>query len=128
MREGSGPPLSVLHGWPGLRWEWNKVIGQLAENYDVIVPDLRGFGDSEKPDLADLSKSALDRAVDDQAGLLDALGIDEAYVGDLPGRPGVNPDGRRLLLSPSLVVTAIPSQHRGHQGSCASVSRVHGPR
>jgi pimeloyl-ACP methyl ester carboxylesterase len=80
VREGAGPPLLLLHGWPGFWWEWNKVIGPLAEHYDVIVPDLRGFGDSEKPDLDDLPKYALERAADDQAGLLDALGIDQAYV------------------------------------------------
>ncbi|MDO8309061.1 MAG: alpha/beta hydrolase [Actinomycetota bacterium] len=80
VREGSGPPLLLLHGWPGFWWEWSKVIGPLAESFDVIVPDLRGFGDSEKPDLKDLSKYSLDRTTDDQAGLLDALGIDQAYV------------------------------------------------
>lgn len=80
VREGSGPPLVLLHGWPGFWWEWNKVIGPLAEGYDVIVPDLRGFGDSEKPDLTDLAKYALERTTDDQALLLDALGIDKAYI------------------------------------------------
>ncbi|MBS4730408.1 alpha/beta hydrolase [Mycobacterium sp. SM1] len=80
VREGSGPPLVLLHGWPGFWWEWSKVIGPLAENYDVIVPDLRGFGDSEKPDLADLAKYALERTTDDQAFLLDSLGIDKAYI------------------------------------------------
>jgi len=80
VREGSGPPLVLLHGWPGFWWEWNKVIGPLAEHYDVIVPDLRGFGESEKPDLDDLSKYALERVADDQAGLLDALGIENSYI------------------------------------------------
>nr|AZP57170.1 epoxide hydrolase [synthetic construct]CAA73331.1 epoxide hydrolase [Agrobacterium tumefaciens] len=80
VREGAGPTLLLLHGWPGFWWEWSKVIGPLAEHYDVIVPDLRGFGDSEKPDLNDLSKYSLDKAADDQAALLDALGIEKAYV------------------------------------------------
>ncbi|MGH3555988.1 MAG: alpha/beta fold hydrolase [Mycobacterium sp.] len=80
VREGSGPPLVLLHGWPGFWWEWSKVIGPLAESYDVIVPDLRGFGDSEKPDLADLAKYAIERTTDDQVFLLDALGIDKAYI------------------------------------------------
>lgn len=80
VREGSGQPLLLLHGWPGFWWEWNKVIGPLAENFDVIVPDLRGFGDSEKPDLNDLSQYSLDKVADDQAALLDALGIDKCYI------------------------------------------------
>ncbi|TVS74511.1 alpha/beta fold hydrolase [Mycobacterium helveticum] len=80
VREGSGPTLLLLHGWPGFWWEWSKVIGPLSQHYDVIIPDLRGFGDSEKPDLSDLSQYSLERTTDDQAGLLDALEIDQAYV------------------------------------------------
>ncbi|MFT4584803.1 MAG: pimeloyl-ACP methyl ester carboxylesterase [Gammaproteobacteria bacterium] len=46
---GSGYPLVLLHGWPQSWYEWRKIIPALAENYQVIVPDLRGLGDSEKP-------------------------------------------------------------------------------
>ena len=80
VREGSGPPLVLLHGWPGFWWEWHKVIGPLAEGYDVIVPDLRGYGDSEKPDPSDSSLYSLEHSIDDIDALLDALGIDTAYV------------------------------------------------
>jgi pimeloyl-ACP methyl ester carboxylesterase len=80
VREGSGPPLVLLLGWPGYWWEWHKCIGQLAEDFDVIVPDLRGFGDSEKPDLKDLAKFHLNLVTDDQANLLRALGIEKAYL------------------------------------------------
>jgi len=48
LREGSGPPLLLVHGWPGFCWEWRKNIGPLAEHFDVIAPDMRGFGDSTK--------------------------------------------------------------------------------
>ena len=51
VREGSGPPLLLMHGWPGFWWEWYKCISALAESFDVIAPDMRGYGDSEKPDL-----------------------------------------------------------------------------
>jgi pimeloyl-ACP methyl ester carboxylesterase len=80
VREGSGPPLVLLHGWPGFWWEWHKVIGPLAEGYDVIVPDLRGYGDSEKPDPSDSSLYSLEHGIDDVDALLSALGIDTAYV------------------------------------------------
>jgi len=80
VREGSGPPLLLLHGWPGFWWEWHKVIDELARDFDVIVPDLRGYGDSEKPDLSDPSRYHLNLATDDQAHLLQNLGIDQAYV------------------------------------------------
>ena len=80
VREGSGPPLLLMHGWPGFWWEWYKCIGELANDFTVIAPDLRGYGDSEKPDLRDLSKFHLDVVTDDQAGLLKHLGFDRAFV------------------------------------------------
>jgi pimeloyl-ACP methyl ester carboxylesterase len=46
---GSGYPLVLLHGWPQSWYEWRDIIPALAEHYTVIVPDLRGLGDSEKP-------------------------------------------------------------------------------
>ena len=46
---GAGYPLVLLHGWPQSWYEWRKIIPALAEHYTVIVPDLRGLGDSEKP-------------------------------------------------------------------------------
>ena len=39
VREGSGPPLILLHGWPGFWWEYHRNIGPLAKDFDVIVPD-----------------------------------------------------------------------------------------
>ena len=80
VREGSGPPLVLMHGWPGFWYEWHKVIGPLADYYDVIVPDHRGYGDSEKPDLDDISLYTLEQAIDDIDALLGALGIEQAYV------------------------------------------------
>lgn len=80
VREGRGPPLLLMHGWPGYWWEWYKCIGPLAEHFDVIVPDMRGYGDSEKPDLNDLSKFHLDLVTDDHAKLLKHLGFDRAYM------------------------------------------------
>ena len=45
----SGPPMVLLHGWPEFWYGWRKNIPVLSENFDVVAPDLRGFGDSEKP-------------------------------------------------------------------------------
>lgn len=80
VREGSGEPLLLLHGWPGFWWEWHKVIGPLAESYDVIVPDHRGFGDSEKIDLDNVSNYSAEALMGDVAPFLDALGLDKVYV------------------------------------------------
>jgi pimeloyl-ACP methyl ester carboxylesterase len=46
---GQGDPVVLLHGWPQTWYEWHKVMPALAKNYTVIVPDLRGLGDSSKP-------------------------------------------------------------------------------
>ena len=80
VREGSGPPLLLLHGHPGFWWEWYECLGELAKSFDVIAVDLRGIGDSEKPDLKDLSQYHLDVVTDDQANLLEYLGIERACV------------------------------------------------
>lgn len=39
----------LLHGWPETWYEWHLVMPSLANNHSVIVPDLRGLGDSSKP-------------------------------------------------------------------------------
>jgi len=80
VREGSGPPLVLWHGWPGFWWDWRNVIGPLAERFDVIAPDFRGAGDTDKTDLADVGKYSMTQLADDQAAFLDALGIPRAYV------------------------------------------------
>ncbi|NUP50131.1 MAG: alpha/beta fold hydrolase [Catenulispora sp.] len=46
---GSGDPVLLLHGWPETWYAWRKVIPVLADRYTVIAPDLRGYGDSERP-------------------------------------------------------------------------------
>jgi pimeloyl-ACP methyl ester carboxylesterase len=46
---GQGPPVVLLHGWPETWYAWRHIMPALAENYTVIVPDLRGLGDSSKP-------------------------------------------------------------------------------
>jgi pimeloyl-ACP methyl ester carboxylesterase len=46
---GKGSPVVLLHGWPQTWYEWRHIMPALAKNYTVIVPDLRGLGDSSKP-------------------------------------------------------------------------------
>ena len=46
---GQGLPVVLLHGWPQTWYEWRHIMPALAKNYTVIVPDLRGLGDSSKP-------------------------------------------------------------------------------
>lgn len=72
VRHGAGPPLVLLHGWPEFWYVWRKNIPALAERFDVIVPDLRGFGDSAKP----AATPAVESYVDDLAALADHLGLE----------------------------------------------------
>ena len=46
---GDGPPVVLLHGYPQTAQMWRKVAPQLAERFTVVCPDLRGYGDSDKP-------------------------------------------------------------------------------
>ena len=47
---GRGPAVVLLHGWPQTWYEWRHVIPALAERYTVIAPDLRGLGNSSRPE------------------------------------------------------------------------------
>lgn len=47
-RRGSGPPVVLLHGWPGDHGDWREVADRMEGEADVLVPDLRGFGASDK--------------------------------------------------------------------------------
>ena len=47
VRDGDGPTLVLQHGWLEFWYTWRKNIPALAESFDVVVPDLRGFGDSD---------------------------------------------------------------------------------
>jgi pimeloyl-ACP methyl ester carboxylesterase len=46
---GQGPAVVLIHGWPQTWYMWRDIIRGLAHRYRVIVPDLRGLGDSSRP-------------------------------------------------------------------------------
>lgn len=76
VRHGCGTPLVLLHGWPEFWYAYRKNLPALAEQFDVIAPDLRGFGDTEKPGLPDPPGDLLDVLVEDVLGLADALELE----------------------------------------------------
>jgi haloacetate dehalogenase len=49
VKEGEGPPVVLLHGWPQTWFCWRKLLAPLAERFTVVAPDLRGYGLSDKP-------------------------------------------------------------------------------
>ena len=78
---GSGPPLLLIHGNPLTLVSWHKIAPSLARDFTVVAPDLRGYGDSEKPDGGDDHSAYTFRAMaDDNVEVMRALGFDRFAV------------------------------------------------
>jgi haloacetate dehalogenase len=78
---GDGPPLIMLHGYPQNHMCWSKIAPQLAKNFRCIIPDLRGYGDSDAPaDTADHSAYSKREMARDIVGLMDAMGLEKAHI------------------------------------------------
>jgi len=78
---GKGAPLILLHGYPQNHMCWHRVAPALAEHFRVIVPDLRGYGDSDTPpDDAEHTAYSKREMARDIIGLMDALGIERAAI------------------------------------------------
>jgi len=74
---GKGDPVVLLHGWPETWYEWRHIIPQLIDNnYTVIAPDMRGFGDSEKPQIGYDTKTV----AEDIYQLVKKLGNSKIYI------------------------------------------------
>lgn len=110
---GDGPPVLLLHGYPQTHACWHAVAPALAETFTVVVPDLRGYGDSGfvEPDAGHTaySKRAMAR---DMVAVMAALGHDRfAVVGHDRGarvayRLGLDhPDAVSHLVSLDVVPT-----------------------
>jgi haloacetate dehalogenase len=86
---GSGPPLLLLHGYPQTHLEWHRIAPRLAEHFTVVATDLRGYGDSSKPEDGENHAGYSKRAMAlDQVEVMRALGFERfALVGhDRGGR------------------------------------------
>src|SRR5215216_1472575 len=69
-------PLVLLHGYPLDHHLWNEVAPLLEDTFDLILPDLRSFGESTIPD----SSLTIDDYAADIAGLLDYLNIQKTAI------------------------------------------------
>ena len=77
--EGQGPLVILLHGFPYLWYMWRGQIGALAEaGYRVIVPDQRGFGQSDRPEAIEAYDTS--QSVGDMVGLMAVLGETTAVL------------------------------------------------
>ncbi|HEY6806106.1 MAG TPA: alpha/beta fold hydrolase [Pyrinomonadaceae bacterium] len=76
---GSGSPVILIHGFPFNRSLWNDQVAELSKSHRIIIPDLRGFGESDSsPGAATMTRLAQDVAV-----LMDALNLPQAIFGGL---------------------------------------------
>lgn len=99
---GSGPPLLLLHGFPETHLAWGLVAGDLAHDFHVVIPDLRGYGESSKPAAGPDHETYSKRAMaQDCTALMAHLGFDTFDVvgHDRGGRVGY----RMALDEPSVV-------------------------
>ncbi|TCO30115.1 pimeloyl-ACP methyl ester carboxylesterase [Kribbella steppae] len=79
-RDGDGPSVVLLHGWPGDRTDYRRLAPMLVERgFEVVVPDLRGFGESDKPlvDPAQYGVAGQGRSV---VGLIEELGLERPVL------------------------------------------------
>jgi haloacetate dehalogenase len=80
-RGGEGPPVLLLHGYPQTHVMWRRVAPALAEHFTVVCPDLRGYGDSEKPRDGGGGRAYSKRVMAaDQVALMRSLGFDRFAV------------------------------------------------
>ncbi|WP_299783504.1 alpha/beta hydrolase [uncultured Roseobacter sp.] len=76
--QGSGPPILLLHGFPQTHVMWRPVADMLAAQFTVITPDLRGYGNSSKPQGTETY--SFRHMAQDQIALMDHLGFDSFHL------------------------------------------------
>jgi haloacetate dehalogenase len=89
IKGGRGAPVLLLHGYPQTHVMWHKIAPRLAEDFSLVIPDLRGYGDSSKPPDGENHFGYSKRATaQDQVDVMTQLGFKQfAVVGhDRGGR------------------------------------------
>ena len=127
-RTGNGSPLVLIHGFPLDSTIWSELIPLLEEHYDLIMPDLRGFGGSGTVD----SQYTISDMADDIAALLEDLGVAEVRLaGHSMGGYVALAFAKRypekvtgLALVSSQAVGDSPDRKRGRYETAEEVSRV----
>jgi pimeloyl-ACP methyl ester carboxylesterase len=77
--QGDGPVVVLCHGFPECWYSWRHQLAALsAAGFRVVAPDMRGYGQSDRPDAMD--QYTLLHLVGDMVGLVDALGVDQAAI------------------------------------------------
>lgn len=112
-RRGSGPPLVLLHGIGHRREAWEPVLDRLAEHFDVIAPDLSGFGQS--PAFAGEVPYSMENACDHLSDQFADWGVAKPHVvgNSLGGAIALELGSRGLVSS---VAALSPAGFFGHVG------------
>src|SRR3989441_923939 len=102
---GKGSPVLLMHGYPQTHVLWHKIAPKLAEKFAVVAADLRGYGDSSKPEGGEKHENYSKRAMAlDMVEAMHQLGFEKfAVVGhDRGGRVA-----HRLMLDHAVKVTKV---------------------
>jgi 3-oxoadipate enol-lactonase len=75
-KEGQGPPVVLIHGFPLNKAMWRPQIDALRDRCTLVAPDLRGFGEAAGP----VNDVTMDTYADDVLSLLDSLGMDRVAL------------------------------------------------
>lgn len=78
VTEGQGDLVLLLHGFPQSSYAWRHQIPSLAKHFKVVAPDLRGYGETDRPE--GVENYAMHILVQDIAGIIKALGYEKAHI------------------------------------------------
>ena len=79
--QGARPALLLLHGFPQSHVMWHRVARLLQQDYYLVMPDLRGYGDSSKaPGLDDHNNYSKRTLAQDMANVMDTLGVNSFFL------------------------------------------------
>ena len=134
-RLGAGSSMTLLHGFPSCSYDWAGVAGPLAERHTLLIPDLLGFGASDKPPEHDYS-------IHEQADLVEALWAHEGVtattvvahdysvtvVQELLARRAEGAPGVELVAVHLLNGGLYPDLHRPEPVQTALLDPEEGPR
>lgn len=81
VRQGQGQTILFLHGWPGFWYDWRRILSLLHDSpFDRIALDLRGFNQSDKPDLPPQKGYALQNFTEDLHGFCQKLSLSSVIL------------------------------------------------
>ena len=121
VREGKGRSVVILHGWGDNSTSWLELAKDLSKNFEVIIPDLPGFGGSQAPEAT--------WGLDDYAAFAEAflkkIGITEVYclIGHSNGGAiAMRGIAHNILSSNKLVLLASAGIRGEHKGRLKGLS------